>query len=36
MSFAVPADAYDRYMGRYSRRLAPLFADLAQVAGGRM
>ena len=31
MSFTVSADAYDRYMGRYSRRLAPLFADLARV-----
>jgi SAM-dependent methyltransferase len=30
--FAVPADAYERYMGRYSRRLAPLFADFAGVA----
>jgi hypothetical protein len=26
--FAVDADAYDRYMGRYSARLAPSFADL--------
>src|SRR5947209_2583846 len=31
MSFAVSATAYDRYMGRYSRRLAPLFADFASV-----
>jgi ubiquinone/menaquinone biosynthesis C-methylase UbiE len=35
MSFAVPADAYDRYMGRYSRRLAPLFADFASVTSGQ-
>ena len=31
MSFAVAADAYDRYMGRYSAQLAPLFADFAGV-----
>ena len=24
MSFAVSADAYDGYMGRYSRKLAPV------------
>ena len=35
MSFAVPADAYDRFMGRYSTRLAPLFADFAGVQGGQ-
>jgi SAM-dependent methyltransferase len=29
--FAVDADAYDRFMGRYSVRLAPAFADFAQV-----
>jgi SAM-dependent methyltransferase len=34
MSFAVPADAYDRFMGRYSRPLAPLFADFARIAPG--
>ena len=28
------ADAYDRFMGRYSRILAPLFADLAGVRDG--
>jgi hypothetical protein len=28
MSFAVPADSYDSYMGRYSRLLAPQFTDL--------
>ena len=32
MSFRVGADAYDRFMGRYSVPLAPLFADLASVA----
>ena len=34
MSFNVGADAYDRFMGRYSTPLAPLFADFAAVAGG--
>src|SRR5262245_22786042 len=33
MSFAVPADAYDRFMGRYSSLLAPLFADFGDVGG---
>ncbi len=33
MSFAVPAELYDRFMGRYSVPLAPRFADLAGVAG---
>src|SRR5687768_17096083 len=32
MSFAVGAEAYDRFMGRYSRVLAPCFADFAAVA----
>lgn len=31
MSFNVGADAYDRFMGRYSVPLAPLFADFAAV-----
>jgi SAM-dependent methyltransferase len=31
VSFAVDAGAYDRFMGRYSVRLAPSFADFAQV-----
>ena len=31
MSFAVPADAYDRFMGRYSSPLAPAFADFGDV-----
>ena len=35
MTFAVAADAYDRFMGRYSRPLAPLFADYAGVAPGQ-
>jgi ubiquinone/menaquinone biosynthesis C-methylase UbiE len=34
MSFNVSADAYDRYMGRYSRSLAPLFAGFAGVEPG--
>lgn len=32
MSFAVAADAYDRFMGRYSQPLAPVFADYAGIA----
>jgi SAM-dependent methyltransferase len=32
VSFAVGADAYDRFMGRYSASLAPAFADFAEVA----
>ncbi len=35
MAFDVPADAYDRFMGRYSRLLAPQFADLAGVTAGQ-
>ncbi|HEY6606514.1 MAG TPA: methyltransferase domain-containing protein [Gaiellaceae bacterium] len=35
MSFAGSADAYDRFMGRYSVRLAPSFADFAGVAPGQ-
>lgn len=35
MSFAVGADAYDRFMGRYSMPLAPQLADLASVAAGQ-
>ena len=35
MSFTVAADAYDRFMGRYSVLLAPQFADLADVVGGQ-
>ena len=35
MGFAVSADAYDRFMGRYSIRLAPGFADFAGVVSGQ-
>jgi ubiquinone/menaquinone biosynthesis C-methylase UbiE len=35
VSFAVGADAYDRFMGRYSVRLAPPFADFAGVGPGQ-
>lgn len=34
VSFAVSADAYDRFMGRYSIPLASVFADFAGVAAG--
>lgn len=34
MSFDVAAEAYDHFMGRYSRLLAPLFADFADATGG--
>jgi SAM-dependent methyltransferase len=34
VTFAAPAESYDRYMGRYSRRLAPPFADFAAVRAG--
>ncbi len=34
MSFDVSGDAYDRFMGRYSRELAPVFADFAGVNSG--
>ncbi|HEY6029301.1 MAG TPA: methyltransferase domain-containing protein [Gaiellaceae bacterium] len=33
--FTVAAEAYDRFMGRYSTPLAPLLADLAGVAAGQ-
>jgi SAM-dependent methyltransferase len=33
VSFSVAAGAYDRFMGRYSIPLAPLFADHAGIAG---
>jgi SAM-dependent methyltransferase len=36
VSFAVAADAYDRFMGRYSSPLAPRFADFASVAAGQI
>ena len=35
MSFEVPADAYDKFMGRYSVGLAAQLADLAGVAAGQ-
>jgi SAM-dependent methyltransferase len=35
VSFAVAADAYDKFMGRYSAPLAPLFADFARIAKGQ-
>jgi SAM-dependent methyltransferase len=35
VSFAVAADAYDRFMGRYSVPLAPRFADFARLASGQ-
>jgi SAM-dependent methyltransferase len=35
MSFVVAADAYDRFMGRYSVPLAPRFVDFAAVAPGQ-
>jgi SAM-dependent methyltransferase len=34
VTFAVPASAYDRLMGAYSSRLAPLMADLGDVHAG--
>jgi SAM-dependent methyltransferase len=34
MSFDVSGDSYDRFMGRYSRELAPVFADFAGVDSG--
>ena len=35
MSFTVAAEAYDRFMGRYSVPLAPQLADFAGVAAGQ-
>jgi SAM-dependent methyltransferase len=35
MSFAVPAESYDRFMGVYSVQLAPRFAGLAGIAIGQ-
>ena len=34
MSFAVAAEAYDRFMGRYSTPLAPRFLDFAKLGSG--
>jgi SAM-dependent methyltransferase len=36
MTFSVSDDAYDRFMGRYSKPLGPVFADFAGVEEGRM
>ena len=36
MSFDVAADAYDRFMGRYSAELSAAFADFAGVRSGQM
>jgi SAM-dependent methyltransferase len=35
MSFDVSGDAYDRFMGRYSQPLAPVFADFSGVEAGQ-
>jgi SAM-dependent methyltransferase len=35
MSFDVAADAYDQFMGRYSRLLSPQLADLAGISPGQ-
>ncbi|HEY7179611.1 MAG TPA: class I SAM-dependent methyltransferase [Gaiella sp.] len=35
MSFAVPPESYDRFMGVYSSQLAPQLADFARVASGQ-
>ena len=35
MLFDVAADAYDRFMGRFSVLLSPQLADLAEVAAGQ-
>jgi SAM-dependent methyltransferase len=35
VSFDVGADAYDRFMGRYSTLLAPGLADFAEIAAGQ-
>lgn len=34
-TFQAPADAYDAFMGRYSRRLAPVFADFCGLRPGQ-
>ncbi len=36
MTFRVGADAYDRFMGRYSMPLAPQLADFAGIAAGQV
>jgi len=35
MTFEVAADAYDRFMGRYSVQLSPQLADFAGVCAGQ-
>src|SRR6266480_1141657 len=35
MTFAVSGEAYDDFMGRYSRELAPAFADFAAIEPGQ-
>ena len=35
MSFAVSGETYDRFMGRYSQELAPVFADFGGIAAGQ-
>jgi ubiquinone/menaquinone biosynthesis C-methylase UbiE len=35
MSFEVAAEAYDRFMGRYSKQLSPQLADLGEVRRGQ-
>jgi SAM-dependent methyltransferase len=35
VSFNVSGNAYDRFMGRYSRELAPAFGDFARVESGQ-
>jgi len=35
MTFEVAAEAYDRFMGRYSQQLSPQLADLAGVRAGQ-
>jgi SAM-dependent methyltransferase len=35
MTFEVSGDAYDRFMGRYSRELAPAFAEFAGIREGQ-
>ena len=35
MTFEVPAEGYDRFMGRYSTKLAPQLADLGEVRAGQ-
>jgi ubiquinone/menaquinone biosynthesis C-methylase UbiE len=36
VTFNVRADSYDRFMGRYSMPLAPVFADFAGITGGQV